>query len=301
MGLCDGKVVIVTGAGRGLGRAHALTLAAEGAAVVVNDIGGTVHGEGADASLAQNVGDEITGLGGVSVADTSDVADFEGAARLVARALETFGRLDAVVNNAGILRDRMLFNATPDDWDAVVRVHLRSTFAVTHHAVRHWRELAKRGDRVDARVVCTTSPSGLYGNPGQANYAAAKAGIVGFVLTLAQELERYGVAVNALSPGARTRMTDGLFDMDDGGEVDLWAPENVAPALAWLLSDDAAGLTGTVLEVENGWVGLALPWMHGPRRRLTDRWWTAADVADAMPELLAEYRALRPAEEVDTP
>jgi NAD(P)-dependent dehydrogenase (short-subunit alcohol dehydrogenase family) len=292
--MLEGKVVVVTGAGGGLGRAHARCLAACGAAVVVNDVGGDVHGSGSDRSAAQAVVDEITAAGGTAVADSGDVTDPAAAEALVQRAVEDLGRLDAVVNNAGILRDRMLVNLEPDEWDAVMAVHLRGTFLVTRSAVRHWRALAKAGQEVDARVVCTSSASGLYGNPGQANYAAAKAGVVGFVLTLAKELERYGVAVNALSPGALTRMTEGLFEMD---EAPTWSPDNVAPAVAWLLGPDARGLTGAMLEVENGWLGLAMPWRHGPRTRREGSLWTPEDVAKAMPDLLARYQEETAAQE----
>ncbi len=256
--------------------------------MVVNDLGSARDGGGSDCSPADAVVHEVRAAGGSAIADHGDVSDLDQAERMVNTAVAEFGRLDAVVNNAGILRDRMLFNMSGEDWDAVMRVHLKGSFALTHHAVRHWRALVKDGQQVDARIVCTSSPSGLYGNVGQANYAAAKAGLVGFTLTLAKEVEKYGIAVNALSPGARTRMTEGLFDMDEG--ADLWAPENVSPALAWLLSDAARGLTGTVLEVEAGWVGFAAPWTHGPRRRQTDRHWSVDDVDRVMPELWRDYR-----------
>src|SRR6266498_1939670 len=204
----DGKVAIVTGAGRGIGREHALALAEAGAKVVVNDLGATLAGEGADATPAQQVVEEIEGQGRLAVANGDDVADFAGAERLIRQALDTYGRLDILVNNAGITRDRMLVNMSEEEWDSVLRVHLKGHFAPTHHAAAYWRERAKAGDEVRARVINTSSPSGVFGNVGQANYGAAKAGIAGFTLIVAQELQRYGVTVNCLAPNARTRMTE---------------------------------------------------------------------------------------------
>src|SRR5436305_9989348 len=214
-----GKVAIVTGAGRGIGRCHALALAAAGAKLVVNDLGGSVAGEGADPTHAQQVVAEIEAAAGEAVADGANVADFAGAGRLVQHALDAFGRLDILVNNAGITRDRMLVNMTEDEWDAVISVHLKGHFAPTHHAAAYWRERSKAGDEVRARVINTSSPSGVFGNVGQANYGAAKAGIAAFTIIAAQELERYGVTVNCIAPNARTRMTAGTFDLppaDDG-------------------------------------------------------------------------------------
>src|SRR5438067_4829555 len=223
----SGKVAIVTGAGRGLGRGHALALAAAGAKVVVNDLGGTLAGEGADPTPAQQIVAEIEAAGGEAVADGENVADFAGAERLVRHALETLGRLDILVNNAGILRDRMLVNMTEDEWDAVVAVHLKGHFAPTRHAAAHWRERAKAGEDVKARVINTSSPSGVFGNVGQANYGAAKAGIAGFTLIAAQEFGRYGVTVNCIAPNARTRMTEAAFgELPESQGFDPIAPEN---------------------------------------------------------------------------
>src|SRR5688500_15565199 len=210
MGINDGRVVIVTGAGRGIGRGHALAFAREGARVVVNDLGAEVDGSGSSTGPAGQVVDEIRAAGGQAVANGDDVSDWEGAQRLVNTAIETFGGLDVLVNNAGILRDRMLVNMTEDEWDAVVRVHLKGTFAPTRWAAAYWRERAKAGETNDARVINTSSTSGIFGNPGQTNYGAAKSGIAGFTVILAQELGRYGVTVNAIAPGALTRMTEGL-------------------------------------------------------------------------------------------
>ena len=207
----EGKVAIVTGAGRGIGREHALALAEAGARVVVNDLGGSLAGEGADTTPAQSVVDEIAAAGGEAVANADDVSDFDAAEHLVAQALEQYGRLDILVNNAGILRDRMLVNMTEDEWDAVIAVHLKGHFGPTRHAAAHWRERAKEGETLRARVINTSSPSGVFGNIGQANYGAAKAAIAGFTLIAAQELARYGITVNCIAPNARTRMTEETF------------------------------------------------------------------------------------------
>src|SRR6188474_1281000 len=207
----EGKVAIVTGAGRGIGREHALALARAGAKVVVNDLGGTLDGQGQDATPAQTVVNEIVAAGGEAVASYDDVSNFDAAEHMVNRALERYGGLDILVNNAGILRDRMLVNMTEDEWDAVIAVHLKGHFAPTRHAAAYWRERSKAGDQVNARVINTSSPSGVFGNVGQLNYGAAKAGIVGFTLIAAQELQRYGVTVNAIAPNARTRMTEAAF------------------------------------------------------------------------------------------
>jgi NAD(P)-dependent dehydrogenase (short-subunit alcohol dehydrogenase family) len=238
-GCCAGRVAIVTGAGRGIGRGHALELARQGAHVVVNDLGVTLDGKGGDSSTAEAVVQEIVDRGGVAVADAHDVSDFDGAEQLVQRAVDAFGGLDVVVNNAGVLRDRTLVNLDRADWEAVVRTHLGATFAVTRWAAVHWRAQSKAGADVDARVINTTSGAGLYGNPGQTNYSAAKAGVVGFTLTAAQELARYGVTVNAIGPGGRTRMTENAFPGAMGGDRSGWDPfdpENVAPVVAWLAS-----------------------------------------------------------------
>src|SRR5580765_8077937 len=211
----SGKVAIVTGAGRGIGRAHALALAGAGAKVIVNDLGAALSGEGHDDTPAQQVADEIRAAGGEAAANGENVADFAGAERLVRQAVDELGRLDILVNNAGILRDRMLVNMDEADWDAVINVHLKGHFAPTRHAAAHWRDRAKAGDQVRALVVNTSSPTGVFGNVGQTNYGAAKAGIANFTIVAAQELGRYGVTVNCIAPNARTRMTEDTFDMDD--------------------------------------------------------------------------------------
>jgi NAD(P)-dependent dehydrogenase (short-subunit alcohol dehydrogenase family) len=268
MSLCDGRIVIVTGAGNGLGRAHALAFAAAGARVVVNDIGTSREGEGSSAGPAQQVVDEIRAAGGDAVANTDDVADWEGADRLVRSALDSFGGLDVLVNNAGFLRDRMLANMSVDEWDAVVRVHLRGHFCPLRHAAAYWREQAKAGHPVDARVVNTSSGAGLMGSVGQGNYSAAKAGIVGLTLVAAAEMGRYGVTVNAIAPAARTRMTevampDQMRAPENG--FDAMAPDNISPLVVWLGSVESRDVTGRVFEVEGGVVSVADGWQHGPR------------------------------------
>ena len=270
-GLCEGRVVVVTGAGRGLGRAHALELARHGAAVVVNDVGADLDGSGRSATPAASVVDEIRAAGGQAVPNGEDIADWEGARRLVTAAVETFGRLDAVVNNAGIVRDRMFVNCEPDEWDAVVRVHLRGHFAVARHAAAHWRDLAKAGTPADARIVNTTSGAGLRGSVGQAAYAAAKAGITGLTLVQAAELGRYGITANAIAPAARTRMTETVFAgsmarPDDPDAFDAMAPENVSPLVAWLVSAGSAGVTGRVFEVDGGRLALVDGWRPAAER-----------------------------------
>src|SRR4051794_21277753 len=235
----SGKVAIVTGAGRGIGRSHALALAAAGAKVVVNDLGAGVAGEGSDAGPAAQVVEEIRSAGGEASTNGENVADFAGAERLVHQAIDEFGRLDILVNNAGILRDRMLVNMTEDEWDAVIAVHLKGHFAPTRHAAAHWRERSKEGDDVKARVINTASPSGVFGNVGQTNYGAAKAGIAAFTIIAAQELHRYGVTVNCIAPNARTRMTEETFDMSAPSEGwDPLDPSNMAPVIVALSADE---------------------------------------------------------------
>jgi NAD(P)-dependent dehydrogenase (short-subunit alcohol dehydrogenase family) len=268
MSLCDGRIVIVTGAGNGLGRAHALAFAAAGARVVVNDIGTSREGEGSSAGPAQQVVDEIGAAGGDAVANTDDIADWEGAGRLVRFTVDSFGGLDVLVNNAGFLRDRMLANMSVDEWDAVIRVHLRGHFCPLRHAAAYWREQAKAGHPVDARVVNTSSGAGLMGSVGQGNYSAAKAGIVGLTLVAAAEMGRYGVTVNAIAPAARTRMTevampDQMRAPENG--FDAMAPDNVSPLVVWLGSVESRDVTGRVFEVEGGVVSVADGWQHGPR------------------------------------
>src|SRR2546421_10211583 len=240
----SGKVAIVTGAGRGIGRSHAFALAAAGAKVVVNDLGAGVAGEGSDPGPAEQVVEEIRAAGGEASTNGGNVADFAGAERLVQQALEDFGRLDILVNNAGILRDRMLVNMTEEEWDAVVAVHLKGHFAPTRHAAAYWREQSKSGEVVRARVINTSSPSGVFGNVGQANYGAAKGAIASFTLIAAQELARYGVTVNCLAPNARTRMTEETFDMGAPPEgFDPLDPSNMSPLVVALSADDAQNIT----------------------------------------------------------
>src|SRR5438309_153562 len=238
-GICEGRVVVVSGAGRGIGREHALEFARQGAKLVVNDLGAEVDGSGSSTGPAGEVVEEIRAMGGEAVANGDDIADWEGAQRLVNTAVETFGGLDVLVNNAGILRDRMLVNMTEEEWDAVIRVHLKGTFCTTRWAAAYWRERTKAGEANDARVINTSSGSGLYGNPGQSNYGAAKAGIASFTVITARELGRYGITVNAIAPGARTRMTmsvPGAADRPEPKpeEFDRRDPANIAPLVVWL-------------------------------------------------------------------
>ncbi len=264
--MCDGRVCIVTGAGRGIGREHALMLASEGARIVVNDLGGAVDGTGGDLTPAQQVVEEIKGMGGQAVANGDNVASWEGAQNMVNQAVETFGRLDVVVNNAGILRDRMLTNMTEQEWDAVIAVHLKGTFAPSRWAASYWRDRSKAGEQVDGRIITTTSVSGIYGNPGQTNYGAAKAGIASFTVIAARELKRYGVTVNAIAPGALTRMTEGLSGMEQRGEEEREAmnPRWVAPICTWLASPLSADVTGRVFEASGRVLGIAEGWHRGP-------------------------------------
>ncbi|MGD9705594.1 MAG: SDR family oxidoreductase [Acidimicrobiia bacterium] len=266
MGLCDGRVAIVTGAGRGIGREHALSLAAHGARVVVNDIGGNVDGSGVDLSPAEQVVAEIKGMGGEAVSNADSVADWEGAQRLVNTAIETFGDLHVVVNNAGILRDRVLVNMTEEEWDAVIAVHLKGTFAPSRWAAAYWREQSKAGKAVDGRIINTTSVSGIYGNPGQTNYGAAKAGIAAFTNIAALELSRYGVTVNAVAPVALTRMTEGLGPAPETDEErEMRSPRWIAPIVTWLASPESKGVTGHVFEASGNVLAIAEGWHRGPR------------------------------------
>ena len=270
----DGKVAIVTGAGRGIGREHALALAQAGAKIVVNDLGSSLAGEGVDSGPAHEVVREIEALGGEAVADGENVADFAGAKRLVDGALEAFGRLDILVNNAGILRDRMLVNMDEHEWDAVIEVHLKGHFGPTRHAAAHWRERSKAGDPVNARVINTSSPSGVFGNVGQVNYGAAKAGIVGFTLIAAQELQRYGVTVNAIAPNARTRMTEAAFGeipAPEGG-FDPADPANNSPIVVALCADEAQDITGQVFFIYGGVVNMLSGWEAGELFARDERW-----------------------------
>lgn len=299
-GICDGRVVVVTGAGRGLGRAHALAFAAEGARLVVNDLGVGLDGTpGADGtpgpgpgprSPAARVAEEIRAAGGEAVPHGGDIATTEGAASLVRTALETYGRLDTLVNNAGFLRDRMLVNLDEDDFDAVVRVHLKGHFLPLRHAAAHWRSEAKAGRPPEARIVNTSSGAGLLGSVGQGNYSAAKAGIVALTLVAAAELRRYGVQVNAIAPAARTRMTERAFAdtmaAPDSG-FDAMAPENVSPLVVWLGSAASAGVTGRVFEAEGGRITVMEGWRPGPSLDEGVRW-APGEAGEAARKLLAE-------------
>ena len=291
MGLFDHKVAIVTGAGRGIGRSHALLLAAEGAAVVVNDVGGSSGGEGTDATPAQQVVDEITAKGGRAVANADSVSSWQGAESRVQQAVDTFGGLDVLVNNAGILRDKMSFNMEEAEWDAVIDVHLKGHFAPSRFAAAYWRARSKEtGEPADAKIVNTASESGLYGNAGQANYAAAKAGIASMTIVMARELERIGVRVNALCPVARTRLTEavsGDFMNVKEGEFDRFAPENISAVAGWLASDLSAGVTGQVVKVMGGQVQLLRGWR--PVTEATDdKPWTIEAINAAVPSLFAQ-------------
>jgi NAD(P)-dependent dehydrogenase (short-subunit alcohol dehydrogenase family) len=294
--ICEGRVAIVTGAGRGLGREHALELARQGASVVVNDLGAAADGVGASHGPAAEVVAQIREMGGQAVANGDDVADFEGARRLVEQAIDTFGGLDVLVNNAGFLRDRMLVNTGEDEWDAVIRVHLKGHFAPLRHAGAYWRAKAKEGRTRAARVVNTSSGAGLQGSVGQATYSAAKAGIAGLTLVAAQELGRYGVTVNAIAPVARTRMTEEVFAetmaRPEGG-FDTVDPANVSPLVAWLASPDSADVTGRVIEIEGGRICVEEGWRHGPALDIGRRW-GSADVGTALRDLLAKAETPEP-------
>lgn len=288
--LCDGRVVVVTGAGRGLGRAHALAFAAEGARVVVNDLGVGLDGTPDPDSPAAQVVAEIRAAGGEAVAHGGDIATGAGAASLVSTALETYGRLDTLVNNAGYLRDRMLVNLDEDDWDAVMRVHLKGHFLPLKHAAAHWRAESKAGRTPVARIINTSSGAGLLGSVGQGNYSAAKAGIVALTLVASAELARYGVQVNAIAPAARTRMTEHTFAetmaAPDAG-FDAMAPENVSPLVVWLGSAASAGVTGRVFEAEGGRITVMEGWRAGPSADKGARW-GAGEAGEAVVKLLAE-------------
>ncbi|MET0882542.1 MAG: SDR family oxidoreductase [Acidimicrobiales bacterium] len=268
MGLLDGRVAVVTGSGRGIGREFALCMASEGAKVVVNDVGVSLDGQGTDEDPAAQVCKEIEALGGKAVANTDDVASWDGAQALVQQAVDTYGRLDVLVNNAGILRDRMLVNMTEDEWDAVIRVHLKGTFAPARHAAAHWRERVKAGEEVDARLINTTSVSGIYGNVGQTNYGAAKMGVAGFTIIAAEELARYGVTVNAIAPGGLTRMSKllgmgGVENLTDEQRAAM-SPHFVAPVCVWLASTQSKGITGRVFESTGATLAVAEGWHRGP-------------------------------------
>ncbi len=290
MGLCDGRIVIVTGAGRGLGREHALEFARQGARVVVNDFGVARDGTAPSSEAANAVVEEIIASGGEAIANADDVADWDGSSRMVQAAIETFGGLDVLVNNAGIVRDRMLVSTSESEWDDVVRVHLKGHFAPVRHAATYWRERSKGGDGVDARIINTSSGAGLLGSIGQGGYSAAKGGIAALTLVEAAELGRYGVTANAIAPSARTRLTEDSFaDMMRKPEsgFDAMDPTNVSPLVVWLGSTEARDVTGHVFELEGGVVSIADGWHHGPRR-VKDGRWDPAELGPVVHELLSE-------------
>jgi len=291
-GICDGRVVIITGAGRGIGRGHAIEFARQGAKVVVNDLGAEVDGSGNSTGPAGEVVEEIRAMGGEAVANGDDVSDWEGAQRLINTAVETFGGLDVLVNNAGILRDRMLTNMTIEEWDSVIKVHLRGTFAPSRWAAAYWRERSKAGETNDARIISTASPSGLYGNVGQANYGAAKAGIASFTIIAAMELGRYGVTANAIAPVALTRMTENLgmgaaAEAQKPEEFNALSAENIAPLVVWLGSPESKDVTGRVFNVAGGRISVAEGWHAGPSADKGDRW-DPAELGKVVPDLVAK-------------
>ena len=290
MGICDNRTVIITGAARGLGRAYALAFAAEGANVVVNDIGTSLGGEGRDTAAADAVVGEITAAGGRALANYEDVTDWDAAKRIVDAALGAFGDLHVVVNNAGIVRDRMFVSATPDEWDATMHVHLRGHFCLSRHAVDYWRTKRKAGTDPDARIINTSSGAGLQGSIAQAAYSTAKGGIAALTLVQAAELGRYGITANALAPSARTRMTEQAFAdkmATQGSEFDAMDPANIAPAVVWLGSGESAHVSGCVFELEGGKIMLEDGWREGP---VADRGarWNPAELGDVVGKLLAE-------------
>ena len=292
--LCEGRVAIVTGAGRGIGREHALALAREGASVVVNDLGTSASGEASASQPAEEVAREIREFGGKAIANYDDIADFSAAQRLVASAVEAFGGLDVIVNNAGFVRDRMFANTQEAEWDAVVRVHLKGHFCVARHACTYWRERAKSGASVDARIINTSSGAGLLGSVGQSAYSAAKAGIVGLTLVQAAELERYGITANAIAPAARTRMTEHTFaEMMKKPEVgfDVMDPANISPIVVWLASSQSRHVTGRVFEIKGGELCLYQGHRPGPTADKGARW-EPAELGSVVADLMS--RAVEP-------
>lgn len=287
-GICEGRVVIVTGAGRGIGAEHALEFARQGAKVVVNDIGGALDGSGSDTTPAQEIVNRIVTAGGEAIASYDDITDWDAAEQLIRTAVDAFGRLDTLVNNAGAVRDRMFVNMSADEWDAAIRINLRGHFCPARHAAAYWRDQSKAGERVDARIVNTSSGAGLMGSVGQANYGAAKAAIAALTLMQAAELARYNVTANAIAPSARTRMTEAVFaDMmarvEDG--FDAMSPENIAPIVVWLGSNESAHVSGRVFEIEGGKLSVADGWQHGnPLDR--GRRWDPAELGTAVRDLL---------------
>ncbi len=289
MGILDGKVALVTGAGRGIGREHALMMASEGAKVVVNDLGGDASGQGVDATPAQEVVAEIEAMGGEAIVNGGNVAKFDEAGSMIQQAIDTYGDINIVVNNAGILRDRMLFSMSEDDWDAVIAVHLKGTYAPSHHAAKHWREKAKAGEDVYGRIINTASPSGIYGNIGQTNYGAAKAGIASFSVIAAQELVKYGVTVNCLAPTAWSRRTADLMGGDAAPEglADKISPRWIAVITTWLASPEAQNVTGRVFDIRGDQLGIAEGWHLGPVATQSD---DPGDLGPVVAELMGKAR-----------
>jgi NAD(P)-dependent dehydrogenase (short-subunit alcohol dehydrogenase family) len=304
MGVLDGKVAIVTGAGRGLGECHALLLAAEGAQVVVNDLGGEWDGAGRDDRPAQQVVEQIQARGGAAVANYDSCSDWNAAEGLVQQAIDTYGGLDIVVNNAGILRDKMGYNMDESDWDSVIDVHLKGHFAMTHFAAKYWRARSKAGDPVYGRIINTSSESGLFGNAGQANYAAAKAGIIALTFVTARELAKIGVTANAIAPRARTRMTEKTFagfGAVEDGAFDEWDPANVSPVVGWLASPAAADVTGQVFVVWGSEVQVARAWTLGGAVDAGGKAWTVDSLTEAAPTLFAKHDSGVPAFVLESP
>ena len=296
MGQLEGRVAIITGAGRGIGREHALLFAAEGAKVVVNDLGGAADGSGDDRTPAEQVVAEITAMGGEAIANADNVADWEGGQRLINSAIEAFGDLHILVNNAGILRDRVLINMTEGEWDAVINVHLKGHFVPTRFAASYWREQTKAGKTVKASVINTSSTSGLFSNPGQANYGAAKSGIATFTEITAKELIRYGVRCNAIAPAARTRLTlatpglgERIAEPTDAAVFDEWDPANISPLVAWLGTEDCTA-TGKTFYVQGGRVGIFQSWKIADEVDKHDRW-DVAELGPALEPLLNKPKA----------
>ena len=290
--LVEGKVALITGAARGIGREHALMLASHGAKIVVNDLGGDAAGTGADVTPAQEVVDEIKGMGGEAVVNGGNVADFNAAKEMIDQAVDTFGDLHIVINNAGILRDRMIFSLTEEDWDSIMAVHLKGTYGPTHHAAVYWRNKAKAGEDTYGRIINTASPSGIYGNIGQANYGAAKAGIAAFTVITAMELAKYNVTVNAIAPAALSRMTENLVGMDSltDEQKEKMSPRWISIIVTWLCSEEAKNVTGRVFDVKGKKLGIAEQWHLGP---VLDQPEDPTDLQPIVAELMANA-ALNP-------